>query len=150
MLHLNEDALRDRPPAHKSVLRLSAEKGPLAGAGREEVAQVPLFLEDQAVNLVQAVSSTPAMPSKLGRADFALWIKTPHGHIHTGDVVYVQSEYPTRPGDHVVVLSGDKVRSVGELTAIAGAIVTIADDGAPQDFPRDAVSVHKIIGVAFP
>jgi hypothetical protein len=150
MLDLDDNVLRDRPPAPNRVVRIPASKSPRASAAQGEVTPVPLFLENQAVNLTRPASSIPAMPSKLGRADFALWIRIPHGRIQSGDVAFVQREYPTRPGDHVVVLAGDKVQLIGELTAMTAATVTIADGGMPQDFPRDAVSVLKIIGVAFP
>jgi len=150
ILKLPEDDLRDQPRAPTAMWqRVKAPSVPanMASLGAN---LVPLFFEDQMVNPTQALSTTQAMPAKVGHADFALWIKAPHGRVRAGDVAYVQRAHPTRVGDQVVVLKGESIYSIGELAAISPDGVTIANDGVSQHLVGGELSVLKIIGISFP
>jgi hypothetical protein len=157
-LRVDESLLRETPmpaflprrSAQASLPHVVPALAPVAaGSGR----QVPLFMENEAVAPDLAQQWAPPFTPAAGAATCAVWIETPWANrVRPGDIIYAKTQVPTRPGDLCVILrdADNSIAAIGELTKITAKTIAVARSEEPEDFPRDAHHILKVVGILLP
>lgn len=147
MLEIPETLLRPPMPDAPSPMRLRQSLAAVTGTDQREV---PLFREDDLINLTAVREWTHRIPGLPPGAVFALWIAQEHTRFGPGTMVHVHQRQPPRIGDQVVVLADDRVVAIGELIAIDGVTADLRRaDGQDVAAPAGA-SIHKVVAAVFP
>jgi hypothetical protein len=88
---------------------------------------IPVFSDDSDIDLTQTKEYIDRPDcTKLSASAFALWVtQSQHPRLRCGDLLYVGTRPPARPGDMVVVLDGAKIHGIGEMISSMGDAVEI-------------------------
>ncbi len=95
-------------------------RGVLSSAplGRSELRDVPLFREDDEINVASANEWIDRLPGWGAGAAIALWITSERGRFSPGDLIYIHQRQPPRVGDYVVAVLERRVIMIGKLVSV--------------------------------